>query len=196
MRRLVPLLLLAVLALQVAPPVSPASARVRRVVVRRGPARRTLVVVHRGWPLRRPMRVVVIHPLRRPVRGAAVTFLAPVVFGGVLVAAAAAPPHEAIVWEDSESLSKGEDWTEFTLDCDARGTKLWLEVASGKVQFDWAEVVFENGEGQVVDFAEKPHGEGLYSLLDFRDGRQVDHVRVVARAKTDEAKVVLRMEKG
>ena len=68
-------------------------------------------------------------------------------------------------------------------------------VAGGKVQFDWAEVVFENGDAQVVDFAEKAHGPGLYSLLDFRDGRKVDHVRLVARAKSREARVVLKMEK-
>jgi hypothetical protein len=68
-------------------------------------------------------------------------------------------------------------------------------VAAGKVQADWAEVVFENGDTRVVDFEEKTHGPGLYSLLDFRDGRRVDHVRIVARAKSDEARVVLRMEK-
>ena len=56
-------------------------------------------------------------------------------------------------------------------------------------------MVFDNGESRVVDFAEKTHGEGLYELLDFKDGRKVDHVRMVARARTDEAKVVLRMQK-
>ena len=99
------------------------------------------------------------------------------------------------MWEDGETLAKDEDWTEFTLTCDNRGTRLWLEVAAGKVQFDWAEVVFENGDAVVVDFAEKTHRPGLYSLLDFRDGRKVDHVRLVARAKTPEARVVLKMEK-
>jgi hypothetical protein len=36
---------------------------------------------------------------------------------------------------------------------------------------------------------------GFYELLDFRDGRQVDHVRLVARARTPEARVALQMEK-
>ncbi len=36
---------------------------------------------------------------------------------------------------------------------------------------------------------------GLYPLLDFADGRKVDHVRMVARARSDEAKVALKMEK-
>jgi hypothetical protein len=42
---------------------------------------------------------------------------------------------------------------------------------------------------------ERTHGEGLYELLDFKDGRKVDHVRVVARAATKDARVVLRMQK-
>ena len=87
------------------------------------------------------------------------------------------------------------DWTELTLNCDSRGTKLWFEIQGGKVQVDWAEVVFENGDTRVVDFKERTYGPGLYPLLDFRDGRKVDHVRLVARAKGDGARVVLKMEK-
>lgn len=191
--RLFAIAMLMLLGIQIAEPAFAA----RRVVVRHrgGPHHRTTVVVHRGWPLRRPARAVVIHPARVTVRVAPVTFLAPVVFTGVVIAAASAPAKDILVWEDGETLAKDEDWTEFTLNCDARGTKLWYEVAAGKVQADWAEVVFENGDTQVVDFAEKSHGAGLYPLLDFKDGRKVDHVRMVARAKTDEARIVLRMEK-
>jgi hypothetical protein len=190
MKRLLAFALVLIVGLQ---NVAPAFAA-RRVVVRRGPARRT-VVVRRGWPLRRPARVVVVRPARVVVRVAPARYLAPVVFTGVVVAAASAPVHDALVWEDGETLSKGDDWTEFTLNCDARGTRLWIEVQNGRVQADWAEVVFENGDTQVVDFAERTHDPGLYSLLDFRDGRMVDHVRMVARAKSDEARVVLRMQK-
>ena len=172
--------------------VAPAYAA-RRVVVRRGPHRRTTVVVHRGWPLRRPARVVVVRPARVVYRVHPAVFVAPVVFGAVVVANA--PAHEVLVWEDGETLNKDEDWTEFTLNCDSRGTRLFYEVVKGKIQGDWAEVVFENGDTQVVDFAEKTQGPGLYQLLDFKDGRKVDHVRAVARAKTDEARVVLKLEK-
>ncbi len=56
-------------------------------------------------------------------------------------------------------------------------------------------MVFENGNAQVVDFGEKPLKKGLYELLDFRDGRKVDHVRMVARAKSEDARVVVRMAK-
>jgi hypothetical protein len=121
--------------------------------------------------------------------------MAPIVFGGVMIHLSNAPAREALVWEDSETLFRGEGWTEFTLECDARGTKLWYEVVSGRVQADWAEVVFEDGETQVVDFASRTQLPGLYPLLDFRDGRKVDHVRMVARATTNEARVALKMGK-
>jgi len=108
---------------------------------------------------------------------------------------ATAPAADILVWEDGETINKDEDWTEFSLNADSRGTKLWLQVVSGKVQFDWPEVVFENGETRVVDMQEWAREPGYYELLDFKDGRKVDHVRVVARAKSDEARVVLKMEK-
>lgn len=165
----------------------------RRVVVRKGPRGRTTVVVHRGWPLRRPARVVYVRPARVAWRVAPAVFLAPVVWTGVVIASA--PARDVMVWEDAETLTSDEDWTEFGLNADARGTKLWLEIASGRAQFDWAEVVFENGDTRVVDMKEWTRGPGIYPLLDFADGRRVDHVRMVARAKSDEAKVVLRMEK-
>jgi hypothetical protein len=191
MHRLLAVLLLLVLGVSI---IEPAFAA-RRVVVKRGPHRRTTVVVHRGWPLRRPARVVVVRPARVAVRVRPALYLAPVIFVGTVIAVANAPARDILVWEDAETLAKDEDWTEVTLNADARGTKLWLEVKAGRAQFDWAEVVFENGDTQVVDFKERTYGPGLYSLLDFRDGRKVDHVRLVARAKSDEARVALMMEK-
>ncbi|MEO5619013.1 MAG: hypothetical protein ABIS67_14690 [Candidatus Eisenbacteria bacterium] len=191
MRRLFAVALLVLLGLQT---VEPAFAA-RRVVVRRGARHRTTVVVHRGWPLRRPARVVVVRPARTVVRVRPAVYLAPVVFTGLMVAAASAPAGDVLVWEDAETIERADGWSEFTLNADSRGTLLWLEVKAGKVQFDWAEVVFENGEAAVVDFQEKAHGEGHYSLLDFRDGRKVDHVRMVARAKSEEARIALKMEK-
>ena len=170
-----------------------ASSATRRRVVRRGPHHRTVVVVHRGWPLRRAHHVVVVRPARVAVRVAPAVFLAPVVFTPVIVAAR--PVGDVLAWEDAETLDKEEDWTEFTLNADSRGRKLYIEISAGRAQIDWAEIVFENGDTQVVDFAEKTHKPGLYSLFDFRDGRRVDHVRMVARAKSDESKITLLMEK-
>ena len=187
MKRLFALALMVLLGLQV---VEPAFAA-RRVVVRRGP-RRTVVTVHRGWPLRRPMRTVVV---RRPtvvVRVAPAHYLAPVVFGGTVVLTR--PASDMLVWQDSETLDKGDDWSELTLNADARGTKLWLSIDSGKMQFDWAEVVFENGAARVVDFRDRVLDPGTYPLFDFHDGRAIDHVRFVARSPRGRSQLGLMME--
>lgn len=190
MKRWLPIALLILLGMEIAAP----SFAARRVVVRRGPmGRRTVVVVHRGWPIRRPLRTVVVHPVRVTYRVAPAVYLAPVFWTGTVVTVA--PRPDFLVWQDAETLNRDEDWTEFTLNADARGTRLWLRVSEGKVQFDWAEVTFENGDTRVVDMKEWTRGPGLYELLDFRDGRMVDHVRVVARAKSGEARVALEMEK-
>lgn len=186
--RLVPMFLLAVIGLQVAEPAF-AARRVR--VVHRGP-HRTTVVVRRGWPLRRALPVVVVRPARVVPRVVAAAYLAPVVFTAAVVTR---PAADVIVWQDSETFTKDEDWTEITLNADSRGEKLYLEVVNGRVQLDFAEIVFENGDARVVDFANKTQGVGTYGVLDFADGRKVDHVRVVARAKTDEAKLTLLMRK-
>jgi hypothetical protein len=184
------LLLLSCTLLAVLPAPGSHAARVRR-----HPHVRTRVVVHRGWPLRRPARVVVIRPHRHAIRVMPVRYLPAVMFVGVVLAVHEHPAHEVLVWEDAETLEREEGWTEFSLSCDQRGTRLWLEVERGRVQFDWAEVVFENGDTQVVDFQSHTQDEGLYSLLDFRDGRRVDHVRIVARARSETAQVALRLER-
>jgi hypothetical protein len=191
MSRLVVLLLFAALSLRLA---APALALGGAAPGHGAP--RVAVVVHRNWPLTRPQRLVIVHTPRTSAAVVVASFPSPVVFGGRAVAATAAPTRDVIAWEDGETLSKGEDWTEFTLGCGARGTRLWLELPEGRVQVDWAEIVFDDGQAQVVDFAEKTLGDGLYPLLEFKDGRTVDHVRVVARAKKGEAMVVLRMQKG
>ena len=54
-------------------------------------------------------------------------------------------------------------------------------------------MVFGNGEAQVIDFRNGTRGRGLYQLLDFADGRRVDHVRLVVRARSSEATIALRM---
>jgi hypothetical protein len=187
MKRLVVVCLLAALAVSA---VTPAFAWWRAHAARRGPAR-TVVVVNRGFPIHRAMPTVVVHPARTAVMVTPGVFLAPVLWRAAI---ASLPPRDAMVWEDSETLSKEDNWTEFTLNVNDRGTKLYCEV-KGWVQLNFAEVVFANGETQVVDFRETDRGSGVYSMLDFADGRKVSHVRMVARAKTEGSQVIMRMAK-
>lgn len=166
------------------------AARVR--VVAHGPKRRAVLVVRPGHPIRRRMPTVIV---RRPavvVRVAPVRFLPVVVWAPRIVVR---PVPEALAWQDAETLFPEEEWAETVFDSDQRGRALYLEVQSGRVQFDFAEVVFENGDTQVVDFSDRTHGPGFYALLDFADGRRVDHVRLIARAKSNESRVALVMAK-
>jgi hypothetical protein len=160
-----------------------------RVRVVRHPHRAT-VTVRAGFPLHRQLPAVYVRPARVAVRVAPRVYLAPVVFGATVVAV---PAADVQVWRDHEGLEREDEWTDFTLNVDSRGTKLLLEVAEGDARISFAEVVFENGDTQVVDFDDRVREPGLYSLLDFRDGRKVDHVRVVAQAEDEESEIALRL---
>ena len=164
------------------------AARVR--VVHRGP-HRTTVVVHRGFPLHRALPAVVVRTPAVAVRVAPRVYLAPVVFTAAVIATL--PPPAARPWTAAEVLDRDEGWTDFTMNVDRRGTGLLMQIDRGAAQVSFAEVVFENGDTQVVDFNDHVHRTGTYSLLDFRDGRKVDHVRIVAKADTNESEIRLHL---
>ena len=179
MKRPVIVSLLVVLSL-----VATADAARRRVVVR-GP-RRT-VVVHTGFPIRRTLPAVVVRP-GVVVRVAPRVYLAPVVFAATVVTLPA-----VVDWHGTEVLDRDDGWTDFTMNVDRRGRNLLLQIDRGAAQVSFAEVVFENGETQVVDFNDHVHRSGTYELLNFADGRKVDHVRVVAKADRDETEITVHM---
>jgi hypothetical protein len=168
-------------------------ATAKKTVVKETPPgpQRAVVVVNRGWPIRRAMPTVIVRPARAAVRVQPAVYLAPVVWRPIIVPS---PAPEALIWEDGETIYRGDDWTEVTLNAHARGTRLFLEVERGKAQLQFAEVVFENGESRVVDFQENIRAQGLYPVLDFKNGRAVDHVRLVTRAKSDPTRLVLRLQ--
>lgn len=163
------------------------AARVR--VTHKGPrGRRTTVTVRTGFPIRRTLPAVVVRPAP-VVRVAPRVYLAPVVFSAAVVASLP-PNHE---WSSSEELDREDGWTDFTMDVDRRGDALFLQIDRGAAQISFAEVVFENGETQVVDFNDRVHRTGTYRLIDFKDGRKVDHVRIVAKANTNESEITLHL---
>lgn len=163
------------------------TAEAGRVRVTKGPRGRTRVTVRTGFPIRRTMPNVVV---RGPVvRVTPRAYLAPVVFTAAVVSTI----PDGQVWHGSEALEREDGWTEFTMNVDTRGDRMFLEIDRGAAQISFAEVVFENGEAQVVDFNDRRYGKGVYSLLDFRDGRKVDHVRIVAEAETKESEITVRL---
>lgn len=133
--------------------------RTGRVVVKRGPVVRVTPRVH----------------------------LARVTFRPVVVTALPAPDRR--VWTDAEEIDRKDNWVDFTLNTDRRGERLLIEIERGAARIDYVEVVFENGEAQVVEFEEQVQRKGIFELLDFKDGRKVDHVRVIAKADSPEAKI-------
>lgn len=144
-----------------------------------------------GHPIRRSRTVVV---WRTPVvvaPSARVVYAAPVAWTRAVVAR---PPSNRLVWEDSEVIQRNEDWVDSHFSVKNSGDALILNV-DGRAQVDFAEVHFGNGQVQVVDFNESLLQTGTYRLMDFGDGRRVDHVRVVARARTPRAKLTVVMKK-
>jgi len=183
MRRFVIAVLLGVLATQAV-----AAALAAKTVVQSSPSKtavltasggkRTRVVVHRSFPIRRTWPVVVVRPTRVAIVRPAV-FIAPVLWRPVVVGV---PSYKQVVWVRSETLRRAESWTEFKVPCGRRGDSMFMMI-DGKAQFEFAEIVFGNGDAQVVDFKTSAFGSGHYALVTFQDGRKVDHVRVVARSQ-------------
>lgn len=159
---------------------TPAALAARRVVVKR-----THVVVRPGHPIARAVnRHVVVRPARRTVVvGAPLVFLPVVAFTAAVVAL---PARERLLWQDAETIHRNEEWVESNFGVDERGDALFLQI-DGRAELDFADVTFENGEVQAVDFNEQTYGNGIHRLLDFRGRRRVKTVRLVARAKSPSA---------
>lgn len=179
---------------------APLAAEAGRTVVRRGPRGTTVVhrgprrtvVVHKGWPLRRTLPHVYVRPARTALLVATPRlYLAPLIWAPIVLAP---PAGELLVWQDTDKFTKDDDWTESTFPVNGRGTRLVLKI-DGRLEISFAEVVFENGDSQVVDFDDKPLKEGSYQLLDFNDGRMVSHVRMVAKSASDESAATVFLAK-
>jgi hypothetical protein len=115
------------------------------------------------------------------VVGAPLVFLPVVAFAA---AVAVLPPRERLIWQDTDTIEMDEDWVESNFGVDERGDALYMEI-DGRADLDTADITFENGEVQVVDFNERPYGNGIHRVLDFAGRRNVKTVRLVARSKTE-----------
>jgi len=89
---------------------------------------------------------------------------------------------------------RNDDWVDMNFGVDQRGDALLLAI-DGRARLDFAEVEFENGQAQVVDFNEGTHSSGLYPLLNFADGRRVMNVRLLAKSETPRTKFTVYLEK-
>jgi hypothetical protein len=117
-------------------------------------------------------------------------YLAPVTVDSLVVTPPLPPTNEA--WEGTEEVTS-DRWTEFTLAVGTTGAHLYLGVDGAAAQISVAEVVFDNGDSQVIDCNDQVVPPGLYSLIDLTSARKIDHIRVVARADTAASDITLRL---
>lgn len=149
---------------------------------------RVHIAIGAGHPVRRPLPTVVV---RTPVVLPARIVYAPTVVWAPRPVRTLPARFE---WEDAETLRRDEDWVESNLSVNTQGREIFLRT-TGRVQINFAEVMFRNGQVQVIDFDERILTPGTHPLLDFKDGRHVETVRLVARARSREARVAALMLK-
>jgi hypothetical protein len=167
-------------------------ARPARVVVRR-PVAHTRLVVRRGHPIRRVLpATVVVRPARKVVTlNAPVVYLPARTWNATVVSL---PSSERLVWQDSEEIHSDEGWVDTNLGVDNTGNALFIKI-DGLAQLSFAEIVFGNGNVQVVDFNDSTQRAGVYNLLDFSDGRHVNAVRLLAKSNSDDSKLTIYLSK-
>jgi hypothetical protein len=175
----------------------PLAASAGHTVVHRGPHGRTVVhkgprgrvVVHQGFPIRRTLPEVYVRAPHVAVRVAPRVYLHPLAFPGVVVRVRPA----RVAWHEAERIERAEEWADVTYNVAHAGSHLYFEVADGPARVSFAEIVYGNGETQVVDFADKVYAPGYYGLLDFDAARGIDHVRLIASADGDAASIAFHL---
>jgi hypothetical protein len=160
-----------------------------KTVVHKGP--RGTVVVHKGFPLARTLPRVVVRAPKVVVRVAPRVFLPRILFPAVVIQVRPAPAR--IVWHQSEVFVRDDDWTEVSLNVTQAGAHLYFEVADGRARVSFAEVVYDDGETLVVDFADKVYAPGFYGLVELQKPRGIDHVRLIAAADGASAGISLHL---
>ena len=157
------------------------------------PIVRTRLAVRAGHPIHRalPANVVVRNARRTVVVHRPLVYLPALRWRPVFVPL---PPRERIVWTDTETIAREEDWVDTNYGVDASGSALYLDM-SGKTKLNFAEVTFDDGHVQVVDFNEETHDAGVYKLLDVNSSQHVATVRILAKSESDDSKLSVYLSK-
>jgi hypothetical protein len=164
------------------------------VVVRHPhPVVRTRLVVRTGHPIHRalPANVVVRNARRTVVVHRPLVYLPGLRWRAAIVPL---PPRERIVWTDTQTIARDEEWVDTNYGVDASGNALYLDM-SGKTRLNFAEVAFDDGHVQVVDFNDETHDPGVYKLLDVNANQHVATVRILAKSESDDSKLAVYLSK-
>ena len=170
--------------------------RRRAVVVhpaRHPVAARHALVVRTGHPIHRLLpREVVVRSARRTVLvRAPLRYLPALTWRAAFVTL---PARERIVWQDTETITRDEEWVDTNYGVDGNGNTLFLDL-NGKAQLNFAEVTYANGNVQVVDFNEQSFSSGTYTLVDLGAGEHIMTVRILAKSETDDTKLAVYLGK-
>ena len=159
----------------------------------RHPVVRTRLVVRPGHPIHRvlPANVVVRNARRSVIVHRPLVYLPALRWRAAFVPL---PPRERIVWTDTETIARDEEWVDTNYGVDASGSALYLDM-SGKTRLNFAEVTFDDGHVQVVDFNEETHDPGVYKLLDVNANQHVATVRILAKSEADDSKLAVYLSK-
>ena len=165
----------------------------RRVVIHRPHPVRRKLIVRPNHPIRRLLpREVVVRTARKPVVvNAPLVYLPEMTWTPVVVPL---PPTERLIWQDSETIARDEEWVDTSFGVDQSGNALFLDIG-GQAKLLFADVIFANGQVQVVDFNDRTYGSGIYRLLDFADRRHVSTVRILARSESNDTKLAVYLSK-
>lgn len=165
----------------------------RRVVIRRPHPLRRPLIVRPNHPIRRPLPTeVVVRTTRKPVVvNAPLVYLPEVTWAPVVVPL---PPTERLIWQESETIARDEEWVDKSFGVDQSGNALFLDIG-GQARLLFADVTFRNGDVQVVNFNDRTYGSGIYRLLDFADSRHVSTVRILARSESNDTKLGVYLSK-
>ncbi|MCC6652649.1 MAG: hypothetical protein IT348_15970 [Candidatus Eisenbacteria bacterium] len=99
--------------------------------------------------------------------------------------APSAPPNSA-------PLRAEQQWADLRFPVEEPALGVFLEVA-GRIEFDRAALVFDDGSSEAFDLGHSVRGRGLYELAMFAESRRIAEVRVHARAASPLAHVGVRL---
>lgn len=166
-------------------PKSKSKAKNSRTVVHKGP--RGKVVVHKGFPIRRGLPKVYVRAPKVRIRVTPRVYLPRVVFPARVIHVRPAPAK--VVWYAYEPFVVDDGWTEVAFAVSSAGAHLDFELDGGPARVSFAEVVYDDGETQVVDFDDRVYVAGYYPMVTLERPRPVDHVRLVASAEKGDVRI-------
>lgn len=85
------------------------------------------------------------------------------------------------LWEQERIVDPVDGWSELLYQVPAGGSSLVVRF-DNPIQFDFAEIVYQDGTTQALDLSGPARNPGLYGLAPLDPSRAVDHLRVIAQA--------------